>query len=96
MMPLGYDPVMAARDERLVLAESMAGWQEKFPEVEVHHRVTLGDHPVATLVRKSRDARLLVVGCRGRSAVRSVLLGSVSHGVLHHAKVPVAVVHGDH
>jgi nucleotide-binding universal stress UspA family protein len=96
MMPLGYDPTEILEEERLALAESMAGWQEKFPEVEVHHKVTLGGHPVATLVRKSRDARLLVVGCRGRSALRSVLLGSVSHGVLHHAKVPVAVVHGDH
>jgi nucleotide-binding universal stress UspA family protein len=96
MMPLGYDPTERLEEQRLALAESMAGWQEKFPEVEVHHKVTLGHHPVSTLVRRSRDARLLVVGCRGRGAVRSALLGSVSHGVLHHAKVPVAVVHGAH
>jgi len=95
MMPLGYDPAEVYEEERLVLAESIAGWQEKFPEVEVHHKVALG-HPVATLVRRSRDARLLVVGCRGRGSVRSALLGSVSHGVLHHATVPVAVVHGAH
>ena len=96
MMPLGYDPAEVREQERLALAESMAGWQEKFPEVEVHHEVTIGGHPVATLVRRSRDARLLVVGCRGRGSVRSALLGSVSHGVLHHATVPVAVVHGVH
>jgi nucleotide-binding universal stress UspA family protein len=96
MMPLGYDPTEVLEREELALAESMAGWQEKFPEVEVHHKVTLGRHPVATLIGQSRDSRLLVVGCRGRGSVRSVLLGSVSHGVLHHAKVPVAVVHGAH
>lgn len=93
MMPLGYDLDEVLEEERLALAESTAGWQEKFPDVEVHHEVVLG-HPVATLVSRSQDARLLVVGCRGRGSVRSLLLGSVSHGVLHHATVPVAVVHG--
>ncbi len=95
MMPLGYDPSEVYEEERLALAESMAGWQEKYPEVVVHHKVTFG-HPVACLVRSSNEAHLLVVGCRGRGAIRSVVLGSVSHGVLHHATVPVAVVHDVH
>ena len=69
----------------------MAGWQEKFPDVAVVHKVVLG-HPVPMLVSRAADARLLVVGSHGRGAVRSVLMGSVSHGVLHHASCPVAVV----
>jgi nucleotide-binding universal stress UspA family protein len=91
MVPLGYDPDMAAREERLVLAESLAGWQEKFPDVAVVHSVVLG-HPVPALVSRSATARLLVVGSRGRNSLRSLALGSVSHGVLHHATGPVAVV----
>ena len=95
MMPLGYDPAEVHEEERLALAESIAGWQEKFPEVEVHAKVVLG-HPIASLVRHSSEARLLVVGCRGRGPVTSALLGSVSHGVLHHSTAPVAIVHGAH
>ena len=35
---------------------------------------------------------MIVLGCRGRNTVASAILGSVSQGVLHHAKRPVLVV----
>jgi len=37
-------------------------------------------------------AELIVVGARGLGRVESVLLGSVSSEVLHHAKRPVLVI----
>lgn len=42
----------------------------------------------------ARDAAVIVVGSRGRSARREILLGSVAMAVLHHAHRPVLVVPG--
>ena len=90
-LPLRTDPVAYTRDQQILLAESLAGWSEKYPDVEVHRRVVHG-HPVRALVEAAARAQLLVVGCRGHGTMRSILLGSVSHGVLHLATSPVAVV----
>ena len=77
--------------EEVVVAESLAGWREKYPDVEVLVHVLRG-HPVELLVEESAGAELLVVGSRGRGGFAGLLLGSVSHGALHHALCPVAVV----
>jgi nucleotide-binding universal stress UspA family protein len=42
-----------------------------------------------------RDAAAIVVGSRGRSAIREVFLGSVTMATLHHAERPVVVVPGE-
>ncbi|GGM77316.1 universal stress protein [Dactylosporangium sucinum] len=41
---------------------------------------------------REQDAAVVVVGSRGRSAVREILLGSVAMATLHHAHRPVLVV----
>jgi nucleotide-binding universal stress UspA family protein len=46
-------------------------------------------------VAAKRDVRLVIIGAHGWNRVGRLIHGSVSTYVLHHASVPVLVVHGD-
>lgn len=62
---------------------------------DLHVRVVAVEGaPVRALVEESEGADLLVVGSRGRGAVRSALLGSVALHCVTHARCPVLVVRG--
>ncbi|WP_037312103.1 universal stress protein [Amycolatopsis orientalis] len=78
-------------DERRLLAERLAGWQEKYPDVVVE-RVLVRDQPRHALLQWSAKAQLVVVGSRGRGGFTGQLLGSVSQALSHHAECPVMVV----
>ncbi len=82
-----------AVEEQALVAESLAGWQEKYPDVAVRRHSVRG-LPVEALIRQSENACLVVVGTRGRGGFGGLLLGSVSQGVMHRAQCPVAIVHG--
>ena len=59
------------------------------------HKELMFSSPVPTLIDLSKDADMIVVGCRGHGAWGRALLGSVSTGLVHHAHCPVAVIHDE-
>lgn len=75
----------------LLLAETVAGLAEKYPDVEVY-REAIPVPAARALADASQNAAMVVVGSRGRGAWAGLLLGSVSQAVLHHAECPVAIV----
>ena len=87
----GADTGSSAGTEPPVLAESLAGWRAKFPDVTVR-RVAERDRPRHQLLDWSTRAGLVVVGSRGRGGFRGLLVGSTTYALLHHASCPVLIV----
>lgn len=78
--------------ENAILAERVAGWQEKFPDVRVT-RKSYVFAPAERLLEWSESAQLVVVGSRGRGGFIGMLLGSTVNSLVQHAQCPVMVVH---
>lgn len=89
--PGGDVPPDAAAEQARLLAEALAGWQEKYPDVRVHAEIRQ-DSPGSILTALSGQAELLVVGAHHRTHRIGLALGVVNHAVLKHALSPVALV----
>lgn len=87
----GYPAAVIEQMARQTLSESLAGWQERYPDVVVRPELVRG-HARDCLVERSKTAQLVVLGARGRDTFKGLLLGSVSQTLLHHSACPVAVI----
>ena len=88
---------LQARDRRSteILTEAA-----RIANLATHDEVTVetlavSGNAVATLADLSKDATMVVVGCRGLGAISGRLLGSVSTGLVHHGHCPIAVFHDE-
>ncbi len=77
-------------EEDMLLAERLAGYRERYPDVSVR-RVLRPDRPAHVLLDEGDRAQLLVVGSHGRGGFAGMLLGSVGSQVVQSARVPVIV-----
>jgi nucleotide-binding universal stress UspA family protein len=91
MLPLVYDVAEAEAEEARVLAEALAGWRDKYPNLVVRRELRRA-HVRPALIDETKRSQLVVVGSRGRGGFTGLLLGSVSHAVLHHAECPVMII----
>lgn len=75
---------------RRVLARALDG--QTLRDLAPIKRLLFTGNPAAAIIETAQDADLVVLGARGDGGFRSLLLGSVSRQVVHHASCPVVVV----
>ncbi|MFD2471760.1 universal stress protein [Amycolatopsis silviterrae] len=89
----GMDRAAVEEHEHELLAQRLAGWQEKYPDVVVE-RVVRAGRPAEVLLDLADRAQLLVVGSRGRGGFSGLALGSTSQALISYALCPVLVARG--
>ena len=80
-----------ADDEVRLTAEALAGFRDEYPDVDVVEHLVRAP-AVKALLDAAADAAMIVMGTHGHSPAIGALLGSVSNGLLHKAKLPVVIV----
>ncbi|MER5206034.1 universal stress protein [Streptomyces sp. NPDC002825] len=85
------DVAQGLSERRRLLAESVAGWAERYPDVDIEQEIVRG-RPVEELTRASQEALALVVGRRGHGGGSATRLSSTVHGLLHAAACPLITV----
>jgi nucleotide-binding universal stress UspA family protein len=84
-------PIDPGDADRIVLAESIAGLPEKYPDLQVTEDMN-ASLPVDALIGAATGARMLVVGTHGRTGFARFWLGSVSHQLILAMPCPLAVI----
>lgn len=86
-----------ARDGQEMLSDARRTAEEATAETRQIHieTETIAGGVLPTLIDLSKDAEMIVVGCRGTGPINRRLLGSVSRGLIQHAHAPVAVIHDE-
>jgi len=87
------DPKLFERSGKKILEEAKR--LAKAGGVEAHTKMSeaLGS-PTHEILKVAEDGKfdLIIVGAKGHSMLRDLLIGSVSDGIVHHAPCPVLVV----
>ncbi|WP_434620964.1 universal stress protein [Arthrobacter sp. A5] len=79
------------QEGRTLLAGAAARVRASHPELTVHQHLQAAEFPAEALVLAAANARLLVVGGKGRGALKNVLIGSVGQDVLMHIPCPTII-----
>lgn len=85
------NPLLSDAEQQRVVAETIAGMQERYPDVAVSAEVEKGS-PESRLVVLGDRMELVVVGAHAGGLASQILLGSVAASVVENARTTVAVV----
>ncbi len=87
-MPLAEE---LERESTSILREAVGRVPDSIPVTKI-----LTHDPIRSALTEQLESGrhdLLVMGSRGRGALRASLLGSVSHYALNHSRIPVLIIH---
>lgn len=84
-------PLVPLDEDRIVVAEAIAGLAEDYPDLTIHSEV-VSARPERALYAASVTARMLVLGSRGRHGLTKLFLGSVSESMVSALPCAVAII----